>query len=89
MKVVAIQTRADSHYAGYDGEKRRKHGEVFDWPDGVPLGKWVIPEGKPIPEPVSEISNAEKVSDRGMTLREATQAPELPTVPKRGRPKAN
>ena len=36
MKVKAVRM-------GYDGLKRRRVDEVFDWPEGMPLGSWAVP----------------------------------------------
>lgn len=36
MKVKALKN-------GFDGQSQRKAGEVFHWPVGVPLGRWVQP----------------------------------------------
>jgi hypothetical protein len=84
-KVVAVNSRADTRYAGYDGEKRRVHGEVFEWPEGVKMGSWVQPVGDPLPEPRNGITNAEKVATRGMTLKEASTPLELPSAPKKSK----
>lgn len=83
MKVVAVKSRADSIYAGYDGEKRRRHGEVFDWPDGKKLASWMRPEGTKIDEPEDGIGNAEKIAVQSMTLKQAATPLELPTAPKK------
>lgn len=39
MKVRA--KGVEGKVVGFDGTKRRRGGEVFDWPEGVPLGSWV------------------------------------------------
>jgi hypothetical protein len=34
MKVKALKN-------GFDGASQRKASEVFNWPEGLPLGRWV------------------------------------------------
>lgn len=45
---------------GFDGLRRRKEGELFDWPDNVPLPRWVSRVG-------GDDSKASRRSRRGDT----------------------
>lgn len=79
IRVVAFKKRQDSPYAGYDGWKRRKHLEEFDWPEGQPIPSWCVRKGEPIPGAEVDAPAGVRLMDQAMTLKEAARVPELPT----------
>lgn len=76
MKVRATRT-------GYDGIKRRKEDEEFDWPADKKLGSWVEPTDPKAAKALAEIEKEKERAEHARLMRESIGAvvPLTPAAP--------
>lgn len=74
MQVKAVRQ-------GYDGVKRRREDEVFDWPKGLAPGSWVEPiEGTPKAE-AADFNRERERAEHARLQRQAVGATSQPESP--------